>query len=578
MRAASLSALLFTLALPASAADATPPAAGASTSQIHRYLFDRRNAVDELLKPGAGKDEALRAASELERLRSYLETPAVAERANGSDRLYSEHVELQIALAWAYMRQGRQDDALAALEKVGIYLWYPALGKGLQQLPDLAPLRNSPRYTAMLRSWDTPNRVYGKAAFATPYQPDLTAAEKTAGLSLFWAEAREHFAWFDHVPELDWNKTYIDYLPRVAATRSTREYYDVMRQLAALLQDGHSNVYLPRELHDQVYQRPALTTALVEDKVLVTHVGNEDLARRIRVGDEVLAIDGVPVRRYAEQRVQPYVAASTPQDRALRTYGDELLSGDLARPLKLRLRGADGAEREETVARGGQKSAPERFVFKVLPGGVAYIAIDDFESDKAVKALEKALPEILQARALIIDVRRNGGGNSDFGLQILSYLSLDGIPTPRSYERDSPAVQRARGDISIILKPLSTTAEPVRITRKQVFQGQVAVLTSARTFSAAEDFAASFRLMKRGIIVGEATGGSTGQPLSFALPGGGMARICVKRDTWPDGTSFVGKGIQPDIAAAPTVASIRAGADPVLEAAVAALQQAIKAR
>ncbi|MGV7206740.1 S41 family peptidase [Oxalobacteraceae bacterium A2-2] len=577
MRAASLSALLFTVAWSASAADVTPPAAGATTQAIHRYLFDRRNAQDDLLKPGASKADAQRAATELERLRTYLETPAVAERAISFDRLYSEHVELQIALAWSYMRQGRQDDALVALEKVGTYMWYPALGKILQQLPDLAPLRGEPRYTAMLQTWDTPNRVYGKAAFATPYQPDLTAAEKTAGLSLFWAEAREHFAWFDHVPELDWNKTYVEYLSKVAATRSTREYYDVMRQLAALLQDGHSNVYLPGELQDQVYQRPALDTALVEDKVLVTSVGNEELGRRIHVGDEVVAIDGEPVRRYAEQRVQPYVAASTPQDRTLRTYGYELLSGDLATPVKLRLRGADGAEREETVARGGRKSAP-RFVFNVLPGGVAYIAIDDFESDKAVKAVEKALPEILQAKALIIDVRRNGGGNSGFGLQILSYLGKEGIPTPRSYERDSAAVQRARGNISIVLKPLSAVAEPVSIPRQQVFQGPVAVLTSARTFSAAEDFAASFRLMKRGIIVGEATGGSTGQALSFPLPGGGMARICVKRDTWPDGSTFVGKGIQPDIAAAPTIASIRAGSDPVLEAAVEALQQPIPAK
>lgn len=42
---------------------------------------------------------------------------------------------------------------------------------------------------------------------------------------------------------------------------------------------------------------------------------------------------------------------------------------------------------------------------------------------------------------------------------------------------------------------------------------KVVVLTSPRTYSAAEDFASAFDVMRRGLIVGEPTGGSTGQPL-----------------------------------------------------------------
>lgn len=57
------------------------------------------------------------------------------------------------------------------------------------------------------------------------------------------------------------------------------------------------------------------------------------------------------------------------------------------------------------------------------------------------------------------------------------------------------------------------------------------VLTSARTYSAAEDFVVAFDAMKRGTIVGEPTGGSTGQPLLFVLPGGGTGRVCTKRDS-----------------------------------------------
>ena len=78
--------------------------------------------------------------------------------------------------------------------------------------------------------------------------------------------------------------------------------------------------------------------------------------------------------------------------------------------------------------------------------------------------------------------------------------------------------------------------------------------------------------MKRGKTIGEPTGGSTGQPLLFALPGGGKARICVKRDLFPDGREFVGKGIQPDISVAPTVSGIRSARDTVLEHALELLR------
>ncbi|RZK30066.1 MAG: hypothetical protein EOO63_07645, partial [Hymenobacter sp.] len=77
--------------------------------------------------------------------------------------------------------------------------------------------------------------------------------------------------------------------------------------------------------------------------------------------------------------------------------------------------------------------------------------------------------------------------------------------------------------------------------------------------------------LKRGILVGEPTGGSTGQPLAFALPGGIMARVCTKRDAYPDGTEWNGIGILPTVPARPTVAALQAGRDPVLEAALRAL-------
>jgi hypothetical protein len=100
----------------------------------------------------------------------------------------------------------------------------------------------------------------------------------------------------------------------------------------------------------------------------------------------------------------------------------------------------------------------------------------------------------------------------------------------------------------------------------------VVVLASAATFSAAEDFLVAWKNSGRGKIIGEPSGGSTGQPLSFTLPGGGTARVCTKKDGFPDGAEWVGKGIDPDILVHPALADVRAGRDTVLDWALAFLK------
>lgn len=79
------------------------------------------------------------------------------------------------------------------------------------------------------------------------------------------------------------------------------------------------------------------------------------------------------------------------------------------------------------------------------------------------------------------------------------------------------------------------------------YLGEIILLTDRGTFSAAEDFCSLFRGMKRGLIVGTPTGGSTGNGVRVKLTKDIYANICSKHDKMPDGTEFVGIGILPDI-------------------------------
>ena len=450
----------------------------------------------------------------------------------------------------------------------------------LQRDSDFGTLHDDPRWPDIVAATEAraaaAERLWGGAAFQTPFREDLPAEEKLAGLSLLWSEAKYNFVNFDLVPALDWDSLYVATIPQVLATTSTEAYYRVLTGMVAQLHDGHSNVYVPSELGDRVYARPGLRTRLVGGYVVVTEIRDPALAEQgLAVGQEVVAVDGVPVREYAERNVRPYQSASTDQDLDVRTYEYMLLAGDAARPVALTLRQPDGTTLERTLPRltGAQAQAfasgRPAFDLTWLPGRVAHVRLNTFGSDEAAEAFLSRFDEIAEAEALVLDVRENGGGNSAVGWRVLCTLTdADSIAVSSWYTRLYRPSYRAWGQSE---ETTGDRAPAFWCEGGRRYGGPVAVLTSARTFSAAEDFAVAFDVMDRGPLVGEPTGGSTGQPLFFPLPGGGSGRVTTKHDAYPDGHDFVGVGVLPDVPVAPTVESLRSGTDPVLDAAVRVL-------
>ena len=534
----------------------------------YEHVQSLRERADTLLE--ASDPSKLRNAEELlQSALAYLATPEVRERATGNESVYSRRADVLRDLAAVHAKLGEKTRALDELEAMANEAWSPGMVKFLDATPAFDALREEPRYKAVIANLRRGETLWDNPSLATPYRDKLPVEERIAGLSAFWAEARAGFVHFDHVPALDWDKTYLEFLPKVIAAETTRDYYDVMMRVAPLLEDGHTNIYAPEPLRDQFYSRPPLRTARVETQVIVTAVHSPSLARRVHVGDAIVAIDGVDVDRYAAERVVPYVSASTAQDRDVRTFGYQLLSGPADRAVKLKLRDARGVEREESVARSGWSDVvePKTFETRMLDGGVAYFSLDDFESDAPVKAFEAFLPRIAKSKGLVIDLRRNGGGSSSYALEILSYLTVAPVPSAHSVARGDTALRRAWGGPHVQWQSTPGDAETYTLVRDKRFDGPVVVLIGPQTFSAGEDFAMAFDVLNRGVLVGAATGGSTGQPLMFKLPGGGVARICVKRDSYPDGRALVGKGVEPSIVVTPTVEDVRKNRDAALERA-----------
>ena len=504
---------------------------------------------------------------------AYLDTPAVQDLAAGNRGLFYRGLDVRLDLAILYVRTSQIELALTTLEHINARFWVPELST---LLPGeiLARLEKEPRMQALLKVSRIPEGLYGNKALTGAYKPTLSSAERAAGVSIFWQQVRSEFAYFDNVADLDWSQTYLKFLEKVETTTTTEEYYRTLMQLAPLLRDGHTNIYPPSQLESKFFARPPLQTALIENKILVTRIDSAKLGSLVNVGDEIMEIDGTQVRSYAEAYIDPFVSSSTPQDRLVRQYSYQLLQGDENKAVKLQLKSQAGVIREAILPRKGYDDfvSPTTFDFRLLDGNIAYISVDHFESEAAVQAFQRSFPKMLESRALIIDVRNNGGGSTSYGRRILGHLTNEPIPVPNSYSRGDNGLSR-NSSTSIEWKPLINGRGPERGTRKIVFGGPVAVLIGSKTFSAGEDFVAAFQTLGRGKTIGSATGGSTGQPILVQLPGGGMGRICAKRDTFADGKSFVGKGLMPTIQVVQTVADIYQRRDTVLERAIAELRR-----
>ena len=225
---------------------------------------------------------------------------------------------------------------------------------------------------------------------------------------------------------------------------------------------------------------------------------------------------------------------------------------------------------------------------------IAYLSLNSFGNPKIDTLFLKKLPELRKAKKLIIDLRHNGGGNTEIGSYILKYLTYDDalygsvsksrlhIPTFKAWGKwmdPKDTLQGSEADKRWVRQALLSYEdnyfhefpyEPTEIdlSKEERLVIPTAILIGNRTASAAEDFLILADNQDHMVKIGQPSNGSTGQPLLFDLPGGGIARVCTKKDTYPDGREFVGYGIQPDIYVKKTVADFIAGRDPVLEAAL----------
>lgn len=167
---------------------------------------------------------------------------------------------------------------------------------------------------------------------------------------------------------------------------------------------------------------------------------------------------------------------------------------------------------------------------ETLPGNIGYIDLRSFPPAQVAKpALSALMNLVADTDALIVDLRNNGGGDPHAVAYLSSYLF-----DKRTHLNDM--VWREGGRTDPFWTQEDVPGKKFGGTKK------IYVLTSKKTFSGAEEFSYNLQQLRRGVIVGETTGGvhRIHQHLAAFIPAGRAVNPISK-------TNWEGTGVVPDV-------------------------------
>lgn len=192
-------------------------------------------------------------------------------------------------------------------------------------------------------------------------------------------------------------------------------------------------------------------------------------------------------------------------------------------------------------------------------GSVPYVYFASWTTGRFTLAdVDSLLEQFRDAPALIIDVRMNGGGNSDLAYGVAARF-FDAPHITGSVQYRSGPSHTAFGD------PISNRVQP---RGPWQFHRPVLVLTGRGVFSSAEGFVMAMRVLPNVTVVGDTTGGGSGNPTSYLLPGGWRYNLPRWIERTPAGDVVEWRGLAPGIVIAASAADFDAGRDPVLDYAM----------
>ena len=194
--------------------------------------------------------------------------------------------------------------------------------------------------------------------------------------------------------------------------------------------------------------------------------------------------------------------------------------------------------------------------YTALPDSIGYLYVESFSSGFNTNNLSVMLNNLSHTKALIIDIRNNGGGMLTAAEKLASTFTDESL----HYGYMQHKTGTGHNDFS---KPEPLYLEP---SKGAIWLRPVVVLTNRSVYSAANHFVLMMRELPHVAIVGDKTGGGSALPLTNTLPNGWRVRLsaCPTMDINKNHTEF---GIEPDTTVHITDEDWKKGRDTIIETA-----------
>ena len=341
------------------------------------------------------------------------------------------------------------------------------------------------------------------------------------------------FAYIDR-KHLNMDSLHEVFIDRLDTIQTKIGYSILLREFFANLHAGHADInFRAKRLGNDI--------AVIENRVFINNPRIQLKNAGMLQGDEIVAVDGVPVQQWIKTN-EKYISASTDAYRFLRSAMEVMCSyTDSVRTFTI-LRNGQSLEMTLKLYSGKKLDGPIRYKpieWKKMNADFGYLAVNEM-SNQVLDSLGKAIQELRQLPNLIVDVRHNGGGNSQIGDSLASYL----IKEKRTAWNGTELLQRKDG-----------------------YPGKVYILMGTYSFSAAESFIITMKESGDAVLVGEPSGGDTGGfPLCFKSKHGIYFRIpTLDHMITPGGHPLEGVAIQPHHIVPQTVTDFLEGRDTQVE-------------
>ncbi|MCX6813494.1 MAG: S41 family peptidase [Candidatus Azambacteria bacterium] len=285
------------------------------------------------------------------------------------------------------------------------------------------------------------------------------------------------------------------------------------------------------------------------------------LRRRTKIIGGILSIDDEEPIKILNFNIKR-ISSSTRQYSIYRALSFLLLDQD-GKPASIRLKNFDGKttaihlKREKNVFKPFKKLIETKLLSKQL----GYIKILAWTGKEMPNLLDKKIDYFIKnkIKALIVDVRGNNGGNANIAHHFSSHLFNKKVLFAVTKRRSSKNNFRLFSNYHYV--------EPI----KPYLNIPIILIVDVACFSSNEYFIGGLKDNKRAYLIGEITGGGSGNPKKFVIPYKN-SEFELLVSTWqyyrPNKMLLEGKGVKPHLIIKPTLQDFIKRHDRVLEVAV----------